>query len=219
MEPVSIFSPKKQRSADACLFPFGHFFQLIPILSGFFCVFSTVYSSGFGICGNGCTSLMHSLPRSARFVKRAAPDSLFFTIRSFPVCIYCPLSAWLRPANCNSGCRLTQRPGKLESCLSGFLNWRFAYWRGSAHGFPYGEAVAQIGSSEPIWVTEEVVGHFSIPVRWVKCTEFRLFACFSVHSNRSRPRASSAPVCALGHLPHRGRQGAVRQTPIYLAGY
>ena len=172
MEPVSIFSPKKQRSADACLFPFGHFFQLIPIFSGFFCVFPTVYSSGFGICGNGCTSLMHSLPRSARFVKRVASDSLFFTIRSFPVCIYCPLSAWLRPANCNSGCRLTQRPGKLESCLSGFLssatNWRLSFF-------------AVIASQCAHW-------RGNPPVEWNQATittrnrnNPRFFGCLSVH--------------------------------------
>ena len=31
------------------------------------------------------------------------------------------------------------------------------------YGFPSGEAVAQIGSSEPIWVTEEVLQRFNIP--------------------------------------------------------
>ena len=35
------------------------------------------------------------------------------------------------------------------------VNCNFAHWRGSAHSFPRGEAVAQIGTSEPIWVTDE----------------------------------------------------------------
>ena len=35
------------------------------------------------------------------------------------------------------------------------LNWCLSYWRGSALGFPRGEAVAKIGSSEPILVTDE----------------------------------------------------------------
>ena len=35
------------------------------------------------------------------------------------------------------------------------LYWCFSHWRGSALGFPRGEAVAKIGSSEPILVTDE----------------------------------------------------------------
>ena len=35
------------------------------------------------------------------------------------------------------------------------VNCNLAYWRGSAHSFPRGEAVTQIGTSEPIWVTDE----------------------------------------------------------------
>ena len=34
-------------------------------------------------------------------------------------------------------------------------NWCLAHWRGSALGFPRGEAVARIGSSEPIRATDE----------------------------------------------------------------
>ena len=34
-------------------------------------------------------------------------------------------------------------------------NCCMTHWRGSAHSFPRGEAVAQIGTSEPIWVTDE----------------------------------------------------------------
>ena len=37
----------------------------------------------------------------------------------------------------------------------GFRKHCITYRRGSAHSFPRGEAVAQIGTSEPIWVTDE----------------------------------------------------------------
>ena len=35
------------------------------------------------------------------------------------------------------------------------LVFRLSHWRGSALGFPRGEAVAKIGASEPILVTDE----------------------------------------------------------------
>ena len=52
----------------------------------------------------------------------------------------------------------------------------------SGLGFPFGEAGTQIGTSEPIWVTEEVFQGFNIPGRLVKRRSFRLFAPILVHS-------------------------------------
>ena len=42
-----------------------------------------------------------------------------------------------------------EQPGSTINCC-------LQHWRGSALGFPFGEAGTQIGTSEPIWVTEEV---------------------------------------------------------------
>jgi hypothetical protein len=38
------------------------------------------------------------------------------------------------------------------------IKWSFPHWCGSTLGFPRGEAVAKIGSSQPILVTDEECG-------------------------------------------------------------
>ena len=65
-----------------------------------------------------------------------------------------------------------------------------------ALGFPRGEAVAQIGSSEPIWVTDEECGKYAFLINQVG-TYSNLSAKKkfqpSPKSRRSRPSSSSAP--------------------------
>ena len=49
-------------------------------------------------------------------------------------------------------CFFRANPPALHDVL---INWCLSHWRGSALGFPRGEAVAKIGASEPILVTDE----------------------------------------------------------------
>ena len=96
----------------------------------------------------------------------------------------------------------------MRSALMGnAVNCNFAHWRGSAHSFPRGEAVAQIGTSEPIWVTDEerrnVKYGFALRKIGRNGTLYPFFwGAFRIPLHR---RSSSAPVCALGHLPPGGR--------------
>ena len=58
-------------------------------------------------------------------------------------------------------------------------NWCLRHWRGSALGFPFGEAGTQIGTSEPIWVTEEVWYRVNIRFAVGKNQRFGVFLLYS----------------------------------------
>ena len=78
-------------------------------------------------------------------------------------------------------------------------------------GFPRGEAVAQIGSSEPIWVTDEECGQKTVRINMVG-TYYGLSAEKkyqpSPKSKCSRPSSSSVSPLRASHLPPGGRHGA-----------
>ena len=78
-------------------------------------------------------------------------------------------------------------------------------------GFPRGEAVVQIGSSEPIWVTDEECGQKTVRINMVG-TYYGLSAEKkyqpSPKSKCSRPSSSSVSPLRASHLPPGGRKGA-----------
>ena len=77
------------------------------------------------------------------------------------------------------------------------VNCNFAHWRGSAHSFPRGEAVAQIGTSEPIWVTDEERRNVKYGVALRKNgRNGTLYPFFGVHSASHCIAVPHPPQCA-----------------------
>ena len=105
-------------------------------------------------------------------------------------------------------CADYETASRLSAFISSTINWCLSHWRGSALGFPRGEAVAKIGSSEPILVTDEEWRNLPItgavrnkaPYWNTVCPLVRICSCTCRRSSSTASRSPFPPgegICSV----------------------